>query len=138
MGACVIMPDRANRETISAPVPRITGFQGAIEKAGIADIGIGLCQTDAEHQNNVMRYFVFINRHGPEFLHYMGKVDPQTAYMTVDTKIPYDPEEADKQAENGGLKEARRYPRKRRNSTELNEGAAEEQDADQNHQPHRE
>ena len=97
LGSVVIMPDRCNRETVSRAVPSMTGFQGAFEKAGIVDVGIGLCQTEAEHLQNRMRYFIFLNRHGREGVHLSGVVDPAVYRMTIDEEIPYDPDEAEEE-----------------------------------------
>lgn len=124
IGACIVMPDRANRETVNTAVPKITGFQGAIEKAGIADIGIGLCQTEKEHMNNVMRYFVFINRHGPEFLHYQGKVDPALSRISVDAQIPYDPDAPENSADNTPIQSEKRYQKPPRGTPHSNEDSA--------------
>lgn len=96
-GCTVIMPDRCNRETVEKAVPSMKSFQGAFEKAGIVDIGIGLCQTEEELQSGDMRYFVFLNRHGPEGVLYRGKIDIERYQMTVDESIPYNAIEAEKQ-----------------------------------------
>lgn len=97
MGSTVIMPDRCKIEFVDKPVPNMKAFQGAFEKAGIVDVGIGLCQTDQERQMNTIRYFVFLNRHGPEGILMRGKCEPDKFRMTVDERIPYDPEEAEEQ-----------------------------------------
>jgi len=99
----VIMPDRCKAEFVDKPVPSMRAFQGSFEKAGIVDIAIGLCQTEQEHVQNRMRYFIFLNRHGREMVHLAGKVDPERFQMTVDEEIPYDPDEANN-ANNGGQK----------------------------------
>lgn len=95
LGCCVIMPDRCNRETVGKKVPNMKSFQGAFEKAGIVDIAIGLCATDAEYKQDRLRYFVFLNRHGEAYKHYSGKVDPARMQITVDEEIVYDPDDAD-------------------------------------------
>lgn len=43
LGCCIVMPDRCNRETVEAAVPSMTSFQGRMQKAGIVDVGIGIC-----------------------------------------------------------------------------------------------
>lgn len=88
-GCCMILPDRCTRETVGKKVPSMKSFQGAFEKAGIVDIAIGLCATDAEYRQKIMRYFVFLNRHGDALKHYRGKVDPQRMQFTVDKEIDY-------------------------------------------------
>jgi hypothetical protein len=93
LGCCVIMPDRCNRETVGKQVPSMKSFQGSFEKAGIVDVAIGICFTDQERLQNRVRYFVFLNRHGPQLLHYSGRVDPEKMRMTIDEKIPYTPED---------------------------------------------
>ena len=92
LGCVVIMPDRCKAEFVDKPVPSMRAFQGSFEKAGIVDIGIGLCQTEEEHLQHRMRYFVFLNRHGREGVHMAGSVDPERFRMTVDEEIPYDPD----------------------------------------------
>jgi replicative DNA helicase len=96
LNCAVIMPDRCKVEFVDKPVPSMKAFQGSFEKAGIVDIGIGICQTDKERQDGTVRYFVFLNRHGPEGMLYRGKVDAEKYRMTIDENIPYDPEEADR------------------------------------------
>lgn len=91
MGCPVIMPDRCNKETVNKKVPSMSGFQGSFEKAGIVDAAIGLCATNAEHVQNKIRYFIFLNRHGQQYLHYEGKVDPSKYRMTMDRELDYDP-----------------------------------------------
>jgi hypothetical protein len=87
------MPDRCNRETVGKAVPNMSSFQGAFEKAGAVDVAIGLCATEAEHLQGRMRYFVFLNRHGPQLLHFEGRVDAECMRMTIDKQIEYVPEE---------------------------------------------
>jgi len=94
-GACVIMPDRCNRETVDRRVPNMKSFQGAFEKAGIVDVAIGLCSTDAEYKYDRIRYFVFLNRHGDAYKHYDGTVDPERMRLTVGKEINYKPGEDD-------------------------------------------
>ena len=89
----VIMPDRINRETVEKRVPSMTSFQGAYKKAGIVDVAIGICATDEEYANNILRFFVFINRHGAAFGHFRGKVDPETMDIDVGEEIGYTPED---------------------------------------------
>jgi hypothetical protein len=94
LGCCVIMPDRCNRETVGRAVPDAKSFQGSFEKAGIVDVAIGLCATEKEHIHNRIRYFVFLNRHGEQYKHYEGQVDPERMRMTVNREIEYVPEES--------------------------------------------
>lgn len=107
----VIMPDRCNREACERSTPSMTGFQGALEKAGIVDVGIGICQSPDERKPDPMdeqgrqsvRYFVFLNRHGRQYVHLGGHVNPETMEMTVEKEIPWT--EADggkKHVGNGG------------------------------------
>jgi hypothetical protein len=98
LGCCIIMPDRCNAEAVDKKVPSMKSFQGAFEKAGIVDAAIGLCATEAEHAQGVCRYFIFINRHGPQYLHFRGKVDAASYRMTIDEQIEFDP---DAEEENG-------------------------------------
>lgn len=93
LGCAVVMPDRCNKETVSLAVPNMKSFQGSFEKSGVVDAAIGLCSTDAEYLNNIIRYFIFLNRHGPAFQHFRGKVDPEYSDMTMDEQIEYEPEE---------------------------------------------
>jgi hypothetical protein len=95
LGCCVIMPDRCNKETVGQKVPNMGSFQGAFEKAGIVDVAIGLCATDEEYKLHRMRYFVFLNRHGPAYIHLAGKTDLEHMRMTIDEEIEYDPEDND-------------------------------------------
>jgi replicative DNA helicase len=93
LGCCVVMPDRCNAETVGKRVPSMKSFQGSFEKAGIVDVAIGICMTDGERIQNKIRFFIFLNRHGEQLLHYEGKVDPQRMQITVDRKIEYNPDE---------------------------------------------
>jgi hypothetical protein len=93
LGCCVIMPDRCTRDTVSLPVPSMQSFQGAFEKAGIVDIAIGLCATEAELKNNVIRLFVFLNRHGPALQHFQGAVDASAYRMEILKELEYDPDD---------------------------------------------
>lgn len=93
LGCAIIMPDRCNKDTVNRAVPNMASFQGSFEKAGAVDLAIGLCATSAEHLQRKIRYFVFLNRHGEQFLHFEGKVDPERFTMTVDKQIEYEPEE---------------------------------------------
>jgi len=99
LGCCVVMPDRCNKETVGKRVPSIASFQGAFEKGGVVDAAIGLCATDAEYKMNVMRYFVFLNRHGPQNMHYTGKVDRERYRITIDSEIPFNPDEEEEQTQ---------------------------------------
>jgi len=93
LGCCIIMPDRCNKETVGTPVPSMKSFQGSFQKAGIVDISIGLCATDEEYNSNILRTFVFLNRHGGAFQHFEGKVDPETMQIDIGREIDYNPEE---------------------------------------------
>lgn len=107
MNCPIIMPDRCNKETVGKKVPSMSGFQGSFEKAGIVDAAIGLCATNSEHVQNKIRYFVFLNRHGPQYLHFEGKVDPAKYRMTIDNELDYDPsldDEDQKTYRKGGRK----------------------------------
>jgi len=97
LGCCIIMPDRCNKETVGRAVPNVDSFQGSFEKGGVVDVAIGLCATDAEYKQNKMRFFVFLNRHGPQKLHYIGTVDRNRYQITVDKPIEYNPEEDEEQ-----------------------------------------
>ena len=94
MGATVVMPDRVTRDTVDRPVPDARALQGAFEKAGIVDVAFGLAATDEEYLNRTVRFFNFLNRHGPAFQHLRGKVDPVTWHMDFTEIIGYDPEAA--------------------------------------------
>jgi hypothetical protein len=93
MGCPVILPDRCNKETVGRRVPSMKSFQGSFEKAGIVDVAIGLCASDDEYVANQIRYFVFLNRHGASYQHYRGTVAPSTMRMTIDERIPWNPDE---------------------------------------------
>lgn len=93
LGCCVIMPDRCNKETVGRSVPSMTSFQGSFEKAGAVDAAIGLCFTEQERLQNRIRYFIFLNRHGPQLLHFEGRVDPELMRLTVDKRIEYVPDD---------------------------------------------
>lgn len=93
LGACVIMPDRCNKETVGRTVPSMTSFQGSFEKAGVVDAAIGICFTEQERLQNRVRYFIFLNRHGRQLVQFEGKVDPELMRMSVDTETAYTPEE---------------------------------------------
>ena len=90
LGAVVIMPDRCNKETVQQQVPNMTSFQGSFEKAGIVDVAIGLCQTDTERIKNIMRYFIFMNRHGRQYDYFVGSVGADRFSMTIDEKTDYE------------------------------------------------
>lgn len=89
----VILPDRCNRETVGRSVPSMKSFQGSFEKAGIVDVAIGLCADDYEYANNIIRYFVFLNRHGMANQHFRGTVDPKSMTMTILEKIQWKPQQ---------------------------------------------
>lgn len=104
LGACIIMPDRCNKETVGRNVPSMTSFQGAFEKAGHVDAAIGICFTEQERLQNKVRYFIFLNRHGRQLVHFEGKVDPELMRMSVDKEIVYVPDPED---EPGGKRRRR-------------------------------
>lgn len=89
----VVMPDRCNKETVNQAVPNMTSFQGAFQKAGIVDVSFGLCATEEEMLQNIMRYFIFLNRHGKAFQHFKGKVDAEKYSMSIDEEIEYEPDD---------------------------------------------
>lgn len=93
LGCVVIMPDRCNRETVGLAVPNMTSFQGYFGKGGVVDVAIGLCASDAEFMQNVLRLFVFINRHGPAMQHFRGEVSPDVMQIRINEEIPYEPED---------------------------------------------
>jgi replicative DNA helicase len=95
IGACVIMPDRCNRDTVDRAVPSMSSFQGSFEKAGIVDVAIGICATEAEYIQRRVRYFVFLNRHGEASKHFDGTIDSERMKMTVGTEIEYFIEDED-------------------------------------------
>jgi replicative DNA helicase len=88
----VIMPDRCNKETVDKDVPDMKGFQGSFEKAGVTDVAIGLCSTEEEYRDGIIRFFNFINRHGRAYQHLRGKVDPQTWQVEIHEQIPFEPD----------------------------------------------
>lgn len=88
-----LMPDRCTADTVGKAVPNLKSFQGAFEKGGIVDAALGLCQTEEERINGIMRYFYFVNRHGEQFKQFIGTVDPETMLMTVDDEVEYVPDE---------------------------------------------
>lgn len=109
----VFLPDRCNRESAEMTVPTMTSFQGSFEKAGIVDVGIGLCASEQEAQMNTIRYFIFLNRHGEASQHFRGSVEPQTYRMTMDTKIDWNPEDEEPKRErsgSGGKRKGKRRP----------------------------
>lgn len=93
LDCCVVMPDRCNRETVGRAVPDMRSFQGALEKAGHVDIGIGLCATEQERMDNVLRLFTFVDRHAPPFQHIRASIEPDIFRITLEEKIAYNPEE---------------------------------------------
>ncbi len=94
LGACVVMPDRCNKETTDRPTPSMTSFQGSFEKAGIVDVAFGLCATDNEHKNNQLRLFNFLNRHGGQYQHLGGTVDPETWRIEFNKELDWDEDKA--------------------------------------------
>jgi len=114
----VIMPDRVNRETVDKAVPSMTSFQGAFRKAGIVDAAFGLCATEEEYAQNILRTFVFVNRHGAALQHFRGSVDPATMTIDIGTQIPYNPDD------NSGASHSN--TRRRRRDTDVDERLAED------------
>ena len=109
MGCPVIMPDRCNRETVEKTVPNMASFQGSFEKAGIVDLGIGLCATEEEYMAHQIRYFVFLNRHGEANHHFRGTVEPKTQELGEWFKIPWNPEDDSTEKGGGQKKGSRRF-----------------------------
>ena len=95
IGACVVMPDRCTKEAVDNKVPDMKAFQGAFAKGGILDIAIGVCMTPAEYASNILRSFLFVNRHGKGFIHWKGKIDPERCQIDIGEEIPYEPDEED-------------------------------------------
>jgi len=87
LGACVVMPDRCTKEAVGMPVPSMKSFQGAFQKAGAVDAAIGLCSTDDEYAQNILRSFIFLNRHGAAYQHFTGRVDPEYARISIGDAI---------------------------------------------------
>lgn len=50
------------------------------------------CSTPDEYAANILRQFVFLNRHGPAFQHLRGPVDPTTWRIEINEEIPYEPD----------------------------------------------
>ena len=92
----VILPERCNAETVDMAVPSMRSFQGAFQKAGIVDVGIGICATEEERLQNVLRLFIFLNRHGPAARHFRGKVDNERYTIDINEEIPYVPKDNEK------------------------------------------
>jgi hypothetical protein len=86
----------------------MTSFQGAFEKAGIVDAAIGICFTEQERLQNKVRYFIFLNRHGRQLVHFEGRVDPELMRMTVDNEIIYVPDPEDEPGNKRGRRGAKR------------------------------
>jgi len=103
-GCPVLMPDRCNRETVSMQVPSMKSFQGSFQKAGIIDASIGLCSTDQEYKDNVIRSFVFLNRHGRAYQHFRGEVDPETWQMDIGEEIEWNPDAEENEYRRRGAK----------------------------------
>lgn len=106
LGCCVVMPDRCTADTVDKRVPNMRSFQGAFAKGGLLDVAIGLCATESEYAQNILRTFVFINRHGAAFQHFRGKVDPSRCLIDVGESIPYDPDE-EQPGDDGGRRRGR-------------------------------
>jgi replicative DNA helicase len=91
-GVVCVMPDRCTREATDAVVPNMKAFQGSYQKAGIVDVAIGLCATEKEMMEGVMRYFVFLNRHGESFGYFKGNVNAKKMQMDLQDVITYAPD----------------------------------------------
>lgn len=115
----VILPDRCNKETVEKTVPTMSSFQGSFEKAGIVDLGIGLCASEQEYIDNFIRYFIFLNRHGEANHHFRGSVNPKTQRLGEWVKIPWNPEDDDYQASAGRRGSSRRHRNRRPPPDEL-------------------
>jgi hypothetical protein len=103
--AAILMPDRCTAEAVERATPNIKSFQGAFAKGGLVDIAFGLCATDQEYKENILRTFVFVNRWGPAFQHFQGTVDPARASISFGNEIEWNPEEDekdDKKSRRGG------------------------------------
>ena len=114
MNCPVIMPDRCNKETVEKTVPNMASFQGSFEKAGIVDLGIGLCASEKEYMEHQIRYFIFLNRHGEANHHFRGTVDPRTQQLGEWQKINWNPEDEDSGKGGGGGGNPRRYKKRHR------------------------
>jgi hypothetical protein len=114
----VIMPDRVTRETVDKKVPNMMSFQGAFRKAGIVDVALGLCATEQEYSQNILRTFVFVNRHGAAMEHFRGTVDPATMTIDIGSPIPYDSDDSGSESSHG--------PRGRRHQRDVDDRLAEE------------
>lgn len=122
----VVMPDRCNKETVQHPVPNMTSFQGAFQKAGEVDVAIGLCQTPEERAQKLVRYFVFLNRHGPQFGYYEGGVESDLFTMNLERELKYEQAVAEWEENQG----KRRGDRKGRDKQSLNRILNENDDGD--------
>lgn len=100
LGCCVIMPDRCTKEACDSIVPDMKAFQGAFEKAGIVDIAIGLCCTEAEYANGQIRFFTFIDRHNEGHRYFRGTVDASRMTVEITEKLVYVPDQ-DKELKHG-------------------------------------
>lgn len=94
LGCCVVMPDRCNKETVGLATPNMKSFQGAFEKAGIVDIALGLCSTDSEYNEGILRFFNFLNRHGKAYQHWRGRVDAEIYKVIISEEIEWTEEDA--------------------------------------------
>jgi replicative DNA helicase len=93
VGAAIIMPDRCTKDAVDTRVPSMKAFQGSFAKGGIVDAAIGICSTNEEYSKNILRFFVFVNRHGPAFQHFQGKIDPERSRIDIGKEIAYDPDD---------------------------------------------
>jgi hypothetical protein len=92
LGCPVIMPDRMTAAATEQVVPDMRSFQGAFAKGGVVDVAIGLCANDDEYRRNILRTFVFFNRHGAAGKHFRGSVDPEIMNVEIGEEIEYDAE----------------------------------------------
>ncbi len=128
LGCCVIMPDRCTADAVDKAVPNMRSFQGAFEKAGIVDVGIGICATEAEYLQDRLRFFIVLNRHGEQYGHFAGSIDPKIMKISINEKIEYDPEAAEeeenekKHKRSGGYSKTKRRGTNREMADEIDRG----------------
>lgn len=137
MKCAVIVADRCNKETVDKATPSMTSFQGAFEKAGIVDIGIGLCATDKEHMENKLRMFVFLNRHGGEGHHFQCDVRPESMQIEVNSRIEWEPDQDGSGEGKGGRKSDRLTRKRGKSASELLDETRKELSEDDDHRTKR-
>ena len=64
----VVTPTQTNRSSVNEEIITIDYLSEAFDKAAIADVIVALCQTEAEQQQDMMRFFFAKNRHGRKFV----------------------------------------------------------------------